>query len=145
MGMASRTSALMADLWTFLGRIILSPALQVERIIVCTDEVVPQSWERHAPSSIRCQFLSIPNNRNGWPRLSKGFIELTSMPTISFLLIVRQVLDFLVHARPGTSKGKQSFQVVWPRPHKLGLGFDLILQDILLGSVFLALQEDKGD
>ena len=84
MGIAPhKTSALMADLWTFRGRMILSPALQVERIMVCTDEVVPpiikKAWaapKASAASSSASLIIEI-----GCPRLSKGFIELTSIPT----------------------------------------------------------------
>ena len=84
MGMAPhRTSALIADLWTLRGRIILSPALQVDRIIVCTDEVVPpiirKAWLAPKASAARSSASRIIEM--GWPKLSKGFIELTSIPT----------------------------------------------------------------
>ena len=84
MGMAPhKTKALIADLCTFRGKIILSPALQVASIIDCTEEVVPpiikKAWA--APNASAASSSASLIIEMGCPRLSRDFIEFTSIPT----------------------------------------------------------------
>ena len=71
------TSALITLLWTFRGRIILSPALHTERTMLCTDDVVPptikNAWS--APNASAASSSASLITETGWHRLSNGFIE----------------------------------------------------------------------
>ena len=74
----------MALLCTFLGRMILSPALQTERIIPWTASGSSYHKGMHDwhKGLCCCQFLCLPDPADtGWHRLSKGFMEFTSNPT----------------------------------------------------------------
>ena len=77
------TSALIALLCTFLGRIILSPALQTDKIIACTADVVPPTIRNalSAPNASAVSSSASLITDTGWQRLSNGFMELTSRPT----------------------------------------------------------------
>ena len=77
------TRALITLLWTFLGRMILSPLLQTDKIMLCTADVVPPIIKK-ACSAINASAASSSASlmtETGWHRLSKGFMEFTSSPT----------------------------------------------------------------
>ena len=77
------TSALMTLLCTFLGRIILSPALQTDSIMLCTELVVPFTIKKAcaAPKASAVSSSALRITDTGCPRLSSGFMEFTSSPT----------------------------------------------------------------
>ena len=68
---------------TFRGRMILSPALQTDRIMLCTADVVPPTIRNAcaAPKASAASSSASLITETGWQRLSSGFIELTSSPT----------------------------------------------------------------
>ena len=75
------TSALIALRWTLRGKIISSPAVQVDMIIACTAEVVPFTMKNasSAPKASAARVWASLMTETGCPRLSSGFIELTSI------------------------------------------------------------------
>ena len=81
------TSALMALRCTLRGRMISSPAVhsspavQVAMIIACTAEVVPLTMKNasSAPNASAARRCASRITETGCPRLSSGFMELTSI------------------------------------------------------------------
>ena len=107
-GMApQRIMALMTLLCTFLGRIILSPALQTESTMPCTAEVVPptirNAWA--APKASAASSSASRITETGWQRLSRGFMEFTSSPTHRSPRSCTSSRFPLPLLCPGTSKG----------------------------------------
>ena len=78
-----RISALMTLLWTFRGKMILSPALQAERTMACTALVVPPTIKKAwaAPKASAVSRSAWAMTETGLQRLSRGFMLLTSSPT----------------------------------------------------------------
>ena len=78
-----RIKALMTLLWTFRGRIILSPALQTDKTMACTALVVPptikKAWAAPKASAVSASAWAM--TETGLQRLSRGFMLLTSSPT----------------------------------------------------------------
>jgi len=74
------TRELMALMWTFRGRMILSPFLQVLMTIACTAEVVPFTIKNacSAPNAWAARSSASRITETGWQRLSSGFMEFTS-------------------------------------------------------------------
>ena len=74
------TSALIALRWTLRGRMISSPRFVAAQIIVCTAEVVPFTMKNasSAPKSSAASRCASLMTETGCPRLSSGFMELTS-------------------------------------------------------------------
>ena len=107
-GMAPQsTRALIMLLWTFRGRIILSPRLQADRIMDWTALVVPptirKAWLAPKASAASCSASRITDT--GWHRLSRGFMLFTSTPT--HFSPRKSVSSGFPRPRlwPGTSKG----------------------------------------
>ncbi len=108
MGMAPQsTRALMTLLWTFLGRMILSPFLQTASTMLWTEDVVPPTM-RKAQAAPKASAASSSASRitdTGWQRLSSAFMEFTSMDTHCFpRSFVSSGLPCPLLC-PGTSKG----------------------------------------
>ena len=108
MGVAPQsTRALMTLLWTFLGRMILSPFLQTLSTMLCTEEVVPPTIRNAcaAPKASAASSSASLITDTGWQRVSRAFMEFTSMPTHCFpKSFVSSGLPCPLLC-PGTSKG----------------------------------------
>jgi len=105
------TSALITLLCTFRGRMILSPALQTDRIMLCTADVVPPTIRNAcaAPKASAASSSASLITETGWQRLSSGFIELTSSPTHFSPSNCASSGFPLPLLCPGTSKGTTLF------------------------------------
>ena len=93
--------------WTFRGNMIFSPRLATESIMACTAEVVPPTIKKAwaAPKAWAASSSASRMTETGWQRLSRGFMELTSMEThFSPSSWVNSGLP-LPRLWPGTSKG----------------------------------------
>ena len=70
----------MALRWTLRGMMIFSPRPHVVQIIVWTADVVPFTMKKawSAPNASAASACASRMTPTGWPRLSSGFMELTS-------------------------------------------------------------------
>ena len=77
------TIAPMTLRWTFLGRMIFSPLFATVSIMLCTADVVPPTMRKAwaAPKAWAASISASRITETGWQRLSRGFMELTSMDT----------------------------------------------------------------
>ena len=97
----------MTLLCTFLGRMILSPRLQLDSTMLCTELVVPPTIRKAlaAPKASAARISASRITDTGWHRLSSGFMLFTSTPThFSPRNAVSSGLPFPCLC-PGTSKG----------------------------------------
>ena len=96
---------------TFRGRMIFSPRFTTERIMLCTAEVVPptirKAWA--APNASAASSSASRITDTGWQRLSRGFMEFTSIPTHFSPISSRSSGLPLPRLCPGTSKGTTLF------------------------------------
>ena len=93
--------------WTFRGMMILSPRLQTDSTMLCTELVVPptirKAWA--APKASAASSSASRMTEMGWHRLSRGFMLFTSM--LTHCSPRKRVSSGLPRPRlcPGTSKG----------------------------------------
>ena len=105
------TRALIALRCTFLGMMILSFFLQQDRIMDWTADVVPPTMRNawSAPNASAASSSASLITETGWHRLSRGFMEFTSMLTHLSPRSCTSSGFPLPCLCPGTSKGTTLF------------------------------------